>query len=129
MVVLLSFDSAGMDKQCCFKFNKMNEYEQMIDKLTKINFTERDGDKFISEDGFTFMWDIKMSGALRSAPLQLVIHIHYKKVCVAFWGCCDDDDTLAFTNYIARTKTKIYDNKYAQESRNLSIGKSIFESL
>ena len=128
-MVVMMFDSSCRNKQCCFKFNKMTDYEKMIAKLNNLNFIKRDGDKFISEEGFTFMWDMKLHTALHNNPIQLVVHIHYDKVAIAFWGCEDVVDTKAFAFFIEKTKGKIYSHQGKEEDRKYLFGKALFNSL
>jgi hypothetical protein len=107
----------------------MENYTDIINKLNNINFTKRDGDKFISEDGFVFMWDIKIHTSLHENPLQLVVNILYKKTRISFWGCCSKEDTQAFAMFIETTKGKVYSYEHEQEVKDKQIGKAIFNSL
>lgn len=107
----------------------MSEFVAIINKLEKINFTKREGDKFISDEGFEFIWDVKIHTSLHENPLQLVINILYKKTRISFWGCCGKEDTQAFAMFIEATKGKVYSYEHEREVKDKQIGKAIFNSL
>jgi hypothetical protein len=106
----------------------MENSTNFINKLNKINFTEKDGDKYTSENGFVFTWHVDYSG-LRNLPIQLVVNLHYNGGRVAFWGCIDNDDTKAFADFIVKTEAKIYHYEHQQDNKNKLIGQAIFDNL
>lgn len=109
----------------------MNTIQDFTAKLDKINWTKFDDNKLYSEDGFRLSYSVEiMSHTVLEIPrFQVIIRLRYKDSHVQTWGCetmqCQDHFGLWFI------KKESYCNhqEYAQNSKDETIAKAIFDSL
>jgi hypothetical protein len=101
----------------------------IIEKLSKLNFVKRDGDKLISEEGFALSWNYKLHSTkfnpISLPPVQLLIQVWYNEAIIMTWGCSSNEDASEFVEFICIKKSvvrqlehKIYD-KVDNEGREL----------
>ena len=107
--------------------DEIAEVTSIIDKLNKLTFTKKDGNRFESEEGFQFTWEFNLGSKIM--PVQLAIAVWYNKSRVTSWGCSGYEDTFEFAKFIVLTEGKVRDVKYDLMDLYEKRGMDMFNSL
>lgn len=106
----------------------IENHEQILEKLNKLNFIDKQDNSLISEEGFTLRWDFKFS-ALEIMPVQLLIRVLYNDAYVLTWGCTDQKDTYDFARFIQLAVTELFNKQYNATSAKEREAKAQFDNL
>ena len=107
--------------------DEIAEMTEIINKLNKLTFNKKDGNRFISEEGFEFTWEFNLGS--RIMPVQLAIAVWYNKSRVTSWGCSGHEDTFEFAKFIVLTEGNVRDVKYDLHDLNQKRGLDMFNNL
>lgn len=112
---------------------QINNHHEIIDRLNKLTFVKRDGNKLISEDGLALSWTYKLHSTnfnpIGLPSIQLVISVQYNDALITSWGCSSNDDTSDFINFILVKKASIREFEYVVRDNDEEDGKSLFINL
>ena len=106
----------------------IEKHTQILEKLSKLTFIKKDGNKLISDNGFTLGWDFEFR-TIPNMPIQLRIRVLYDDAVVLTWGCTSNEDTDAFAKFIQVTEVGLYATKYNLREAKEEEGKAQFNSL
>lgn len=112
---------------------QINNHHEIIDRLNKLTFVKRDGNKLISEEGFALSWTYKLHSTsfnpIDLPSIQLIISVQYNEALITSWGCSSNDDTADFINFIVVKKAFIREYEYVARDNAEEEGKDLFNNL
>lgn len=104
--------------------------QTLINKLSKIKFTNYSNDTLTSEDGWSVSYSIKLQEiAVGDSLFQVVVRICYNDAYVSSYGCVTTDETNEFGRWFIMAKTNAYEMEYSNREKQGKMGKVLFESL
>lgn len=108
----------------------IENHTQILEKLSKLTFIKKDGNKLISKEGFTLSWDFEFTNfSTTIMPIQLIIRVSHENVIVSTWGCSDNSEALDFSKFIQKAESNAFNLRYELRDEATERGKALFNSL
>lgn len=109
---------------------QINNHHEIIEKLSKLNFVKRDGDKLISEEGFALSWNYKLLSKIHNLPpVQLLIQVWYNEAIIMTWGCTSNEDASEFVEFICIKKSVVRQLEHKIYDKGENEGRELFSNL
>jgi hypothetical protein len=109
---------------------KTNETQNFVNGLNKLTYISRDGQTFLTLEGFEISYEFKIMETLHGDyPLQILFYIKKDGLYISSWGCYSNECNKVACQWILKTKSKIQDEIYYTEDSKKAEAKKLFNQL